>query len=635
MKRLLAFGLILLAGLLNGCGSDNSLADGPDNQGAGAAATIIELLTSSPQLQSDQTGATTVTLTAIAKDNTNNVVEGAVVGFNATSGSIQITQGTTDANGIAIATLSNGNDAGNRTITVTATSGGASATINILVVGTTLTISGPVSLGITDSGVYTVLLEDSNGAGIPNQTVTIDSANSNTLSAPSLQTGADGEVQVTLTADVGGDDTLTAMAIGLTTTRLVSVAPDAFVITSPLEGAEIPLGTAQDIVANWTVSGVPQVGQTISFTSTRGTLSAGAADTDGAGDTTVPAPVNVTSNSAGPGVLTALTPTGISTSLNVEFVATTVNSIATQASPTNVGTGQQSEISAVVRDPAGNLVKNQIVNFELTDFTGGFLSVASSVTDSQGSAQTFYTGGSVASAVDGVQIRAYVGDPVAPDAENTVSLTVAQQTLFVQIGTGNDLSEPTGASFAKEWNIFVTDALGNPVSNSPVQVSVLSEEYRKGFLVLGGDPQQWVYGPGVPVACLDEDVNRDGILQPAEDANGSGVIEAGNVATVAAVPVSAPGDDNCASAGAAGTSATATTNGLGIARVCVIYPQNFNLWVVATIEARASVQGTEGSSSQSFLLDAKAEDITNTSANPPGVNSPFGADLVVDCNPVP
>ena len=186
----------------------------------------------------------------------------------------------------------------------------------------------------------------------------------------------------------------------------------------------------------------------------------------------------MSSTNAGPAIITATTPTGLSTTRNVEFIASVVDTVSVQASPTTVGTGEQSEVTALVRDPTGNLVKNQVVNFELADVTGGFLSLASAVTNSQGQAQTFYTGGNVPSSVDGVDVRAYVGDPVAPAAEDTVSLTVAQQELFLVIGTGNDLFEPTTASFAKEWNIIVTDAVGNAVANAPVQVSVLSEEYR-------------------------------------------------------------------------------------------------------------------------------------------------------------
>lgn len=636
MNRLLSLGTILASVALAACGGGggNTITDpdGPPGGGGAPEAATIELLSTSPQLQSDQTGATTVTITAIVKDASNNVVPNVSVAFSANSGSLQVTRPVTDSNGFATAELSNGSDPGNRVITVSATDGNASASIDIPVIGTTLNITGPGSLPQGDQADYTIVLEDFGGSGIPNRTVEVSSSNGNTLSATNLVTGPDGEVQVQLTADNGGTDTLTATALGLTDTRDVVVSDDSFSLTAPTAGAEVNLGAVQTVTANWTVGGAPQAGQTISFTTTRGTLSAGTAVTDGAGNATV----TVSSTNAGPAVITASTPGGTTTTRAFEFIATAVDTVQVQASPTTVPTGDQAEITAVLRDPAGNLVKNQVVNFELTDVTGGFLSVASDVTDSQGRAQTFYTGGNVSSSVDGVTIRAYVGDPVTPVAEDSVNLTVAQQELFIVIGTGNDLFEPTTASFAKEWNIIVTDAVGNAVANAPVQVSILSEEYRKGFLAVVND-EQWAYAPGsgTPVRCLDEDVNRNGILDPGEDANSSGFVEAGNVATVAAVAADAPPDDPCTTAGAAGTDVTVTTNSQGLARVCVIYPQDHGLWVVSSIEARATVAGTEFANGQSFLLDAKAEDLTNVNASPPGQVSPFGGDTVVDCNLAP
>ena len=66
------------------------------------------------------------------------------------------------------------------------------------------------------------------------------------------------------------------------------------------------------------------------------------------------------------------------------------------------------------------------------------------------------------------------------------------------------------------------------------------------------------------------------------------------------------------------------TDSQGKARVCVFYPQSYNLWVDARIQAKASVQGTEFSKSQTFLLQALADDLNDVNVDPPGVVSPFG-----------
>ncbi len=52
-----------------------------------------------------------------------------------------------------------------------------------------------------------------------------------------------------------------------------------------------------------------------------------------------------------------------------------------------IGPNEQSEISVIVRDAQFNLVKNQIINFVITnDDTGGSLAGSPAVTDSQGQA---------------------------------------------------------------------------------------------------------------------------------------------------------------------------------------------------------------------------------------------------------
>jgi hypothetical protein len=113
----------------------------------------------------------------------------------------------------------------------------------------------------------------------------------------------------------------------------------------------------------------------------------------------------------------------------------------------------------------------------------------------------------------------------------------------------------------------------------------------------------------------------------------SGQLEAGNVALVAAVPPGASAADPCSAAGATGTSADVMTNSLGLARVCVIWPQNYSWWVDTQIEARATVSGTEFSAQQVFQLPALAEDINDISTSPPNRFSPFGPDA--DCSVPP
>lgn len=622
-KKLISVCLVVAAAALTACGGSNTITGQGGGGGGGGAITAssVQVLASAPQLPSDVNGLATVDITAIVRDANNVVLAGVPVIFSANgNGSLAVIDAATDANGTALARLSNGSDLSNRPITVNVAAGTVSGSVVVNVTGTRIRLTPPsATLSLGDAVAFTAVLEDSAGLGISGRPVAINSVAGNGLSATNLTTGLGGAVQFNLTATQAGVDTLTATAIGASAQSEISVSGDSFSIVTPAQNAEIALGAVQNVTATWAISGVPQVGQTISFTSTRGTLSSSTAVTNGSGQATV----TISSNSSGPALITASTPGGTQTTRNVEFVAVTADSLTLQAQPFTVQTGAQSTITAVVRDASLNLVKNKVVSFQIvTDTTNGSLSVAQDTTDSQGRATTFYTGGAASGGVGGVQIRAFVLD--TPAVESLVNLTVGGQALAISLGTGNALFEIGTATFAKEWVILVTDVAGTAVAGQNVQASIRSVNYRKGNLWVppGGD----AWGKEVEGVCADEDVNFNGILDPGEDLNGSGLLEAGNIALVAAVPTTAPVANPCAFAGAPGQAANVVTNAQGFARVCVFYPQNFNLWLDARIQAQAGVAGTETTKSQTFTLEALASDISTTSASPPGVVSPFGAD---------
>jgi hypothetical protein len=332
-------------------------------------------------------------------------------------------------------------------------------------------------------------------------------------------------------------------------------------------------------------------------------------NTNASGD----ASVTVSATNAGPAVITATNNAGTSIQLPIEFVATTPATLDLQADPFTVPTTQQSAITAIVRDANGNLVKNQLVNFVLNDITGGSLSVAQAMTNSQGRAQTFYNAGATTSAVDAVRIDATVQGTAVTDF---VNLTVARREVFISIGTGNQIAEPNEAQYLKQWIIQVTDAQGNGVSGVGVTASVLSVRYWEGQRDAPMGASHWQTRPGIEAlpaqGCPDEDVNRNGVLDAGEDANTSGRIEAGNILTVA------PHN---------GSGSSVTTDANGFALLDVFYPQEFAYWLEVTLEARTSVQGTEFKESTTFVPPGLDSDF-QVSTGPPGFQSPFGVDGV-------
>lgn len=653
MNRLLAFIIVLGTGVIAACGGggDNTLLN-PGGGTTQTSAATVRLYTSSPQLPSDQTGQSTVTLTALVLDVNGATLADIPVTFSKTPsdpGFITAPDPQTGPSGVQ-AQLSNGiGTPENRTITAMASApttggGSVSASISINVIGTKITVNGPTAMALGDTGDYVAVLTDSKGVGVTGKTLAIESSQSNSIIASNLVTDGSGTVRFQVEATQGGADTLTVRWLDMSTTYPLNVSNDTFAFTTPAANTEVVLSTTADVpvTVNWTVGGVPQVGKQINFTATRGTLSstqgpnpitpATSAVTDGSGNATL----FIGATNAGTALLSAtIDENGTTTTRTIEFVSVSPSSLNLQAGKFTVPVDEQTNIVATVRDAGFNFVKNQIVNFILVnDITGGFLSPASATTGSDGKATTFYTAGSVSGPTNGVEIRAEVVSNTA--VNDTVQLTVASKELDLVIGTGNELFEPTTASYAQEWNVFVTDSVGNAVANKEVQVGIRSTHYLRGQLVFGTDT--WVKESPLLSTCDDEDTNRNGILDIGlgEDGNNSGKIEAGNVALVAPVSDSAPADDPCSSAGASGTSAQVSTNTQGIARVCVFWPQDHSWWVNAQIEAQAGVAGSEFSAQKVFLLPVLAADVNSANTEPPNKISPFGVPSVAgDCSEPP
>jgi hypothetical protein len=190
---------------------------------------------------------------------------------------------------------------------------------------------------------------------------------------------------------------------------------------------------------------------------------------------------------------------------------------------------------------------------------------------------------------------------------DSVAMTVARKELFISLGTGNSISEPNESQYKIQFTVQVTDANGNGVASTPLTVSILSTRYLKGTRAYVNG--SWA-GYTAPVyTCTDEDTlvpatARNGQLDPGEDFNNSGRLEAGNIALV--------------------TPRQVTTNDQGFALLDVLYPQDHAYWLEVAIEARTSVQGTEFVRTQTFLVPGSTADFSTQTVAPPGPTSPFG-----------
>lgn len=124
-----------------------------------ASASGLSLSSSVPTIPAD--GSANATITALARNNNNNLIAGVQICFSSTSGGLVVANGnngcvTSDVNGSATATLSTAGNSTLQTITVTASTGSLNATTKVQVVpavsNTTLQLG---NTGVTGAATFT------------------------------------------------------------------------------------------------------------------------------------------------------------------------------------------------------------------------------------------------------------------------------------------------------------------------------------------------------------------------------------------------------------------------------------------------------------------------------------------------
>ena len=600
-KTFLAATLFALA--LAGCGGTDDGAFQNGSTPGNASVATVTVITDTPTIPSN--GLTPANISVLVRDSNNQFVKDVPVQFSSSSGGLVVTQPVTDTNGVAKATLLPSGDPTNRTITVSATASSHSGQTTVTVSGTTVSLQGPDSLVTNTAGSYEAVVTSSGGTPVPNQTVTLTSTPAATFSASSVTTDSNGRAAFTMTPTTGTSVTLNAAAAGATTSKAVTVSADSFAFTSPAADTAFGLAPATATLSTmWSSGGAPVSTGTVTFSTTRGTITSATSVTPAAGV----AAVTLNSATAGEAVVTATNSNGGSTQRRIVFVAATPTQLDVQANPFTVGITQSSTITAVARDANNNLVAGKTIVFGLSDPTGGSLSVGSAVTDSQGRASTVYNASTTTSASNGVRVTATVQGTSVTDS---VDLTVAGSPLFLAFGTGNQIEEVNNdTQYKLNYVVQVTDSTGGGVAGVNVSLSALSWDYIKGIRVAGATT--WGTQSSTPLPCTNEDrllataqTDFNGILDTGEDANNNGRLESGNIATI--VPGSGVTDAN------------------GFLQFSIYYPQEYAYYLSIVLRARTAVQGTEFTrQSLPFLLAGVSTDFNNITIAPPGMTSPFG-----------
>ena len=503
--------------------------------------------------------------------------------------------------------MSTQNDASNRTVTLTAQTGALVETVDILITGTEVTINGANSVILNDTAEYTLRVQDSDGVAIVNQTILLEAANGS-LSETSVNTGADGQATITYTATTSGEDTITASSLNASVEFELEVQQDEFSFVV-LPDEEISLNEAATISVQWLQDGTPAVGNNVTFSASRGEIiGAALVTTDAEGI----ASISIESDNAGFASITATgSETGNESTVNavaqVEFIAVEPFTLIADATPDLIGPdGQTSTITAVVRDPSGNLVKNTVVNFNVDDVSTGSISPSQSTTDSSGIASTVFTSGAPSSE-DAVIIRASVASDETITDE--VYMTVGDRAFDISIGTGNEIEEPDSTTYLKRFAVFVSDSAGQPVSGveltasgTPVKYSE-SGTYFKGFSEW--DEDESIHVLYVTATCLNEDIDGDGILDSGEDNNSDGFLTPGIVGTLTFAD-------------------TSVTDENGQAELEYRYPASYGGWYNIVITIFGQSTGSEASQNHYYSLGISSDDLTNEGAGLPA--NPFGSE---------
>jgi hypothetical protein len=517
-------------------------------------------------------------------------------------------------------TFDSGLTTANQAVLITASSGTAVNTVTINIIGTSVeftTSTTSVLLSGGNTATLTAVVRDGSGNLLPNVNLTMSSSGLGTLtnlatqlSGPSiaLTTNASGQATASYSAGATpGIDTITLSSPAGLKTVQVNVTGASFALTHNTAGTiNLSGGTAAFTLTWINTSGVAVSGSQAIFSVNQGLFGNGQATqtltTNAAGQATVDFFPNV----AGSATVTVSDGLGNNDSATITVVAANPSSVALQISPNVVATANTvtgstptATLTAVVRDAANNAVANQDVTFGIISGPGGGERVEPVVvrTNAAGIAtSTFFSGGQP-SAQNGVTVRATLNSNSLISGNAT--LTIGAQAARITFGTTNNISTLTvnglEVGYALPFTVLVTDNNGNAIPDQAITLGLYPLTFSTGFYT---DPDD-----GATLLIFDtfnnEDVNRNGILDPGEDGGtlypANGLLDPGNVASI---------------------PQTVTTDLNGFAAFNITYPKSYGNWVTVELGASTNVSGNLATTRLVTTLAVQDNDT-------PFINSPF------------
>jgi len=611
----------------------------------------ISLATSQIAVKSDNKEKATIS--AIVLDKYNSVLKDINVIFRASDGQLSVSSVKTDENGQASTQFSSGShDKTNRTVTVTAETGGLTPVqIPIVITGSSVEldadnssitlpsqaadytqISAILVINVTDAGGQGVFntpieltwkgtgdieIEDPSGIGIP------------TVDGFKLWSDVTGKASVLIKGKASGEVDVIASALGATAYKSFNVsAPGyAFGIVSPqLEPYSLVVGEPLPI----TVRGGPPGNYTVVFSSTSGEFDNTASVIEKASRPDGLATAVFVSDKAGMATVQVFNKGKYQTSDSIKLAVyqpiEKAKKILLQSSSSSVPVsngGTQNTITLRATVTTDYTTNNQVVGnapvlFSIINPTGGgeFISPVIVYTDNSGVATTRFTSGSLGSTANGVSVEA--GLLSIPEINEQIQIVIGGVAGSVAIGRGTsgDIKTVGTSAYALPMSVLVADANGNRIAGAMVSLNTWPAKYHTGYWKANvvydhaGKPYT-LDPPCLPVRTSDfpnEDINENLFMDPDEDTNNDGELTPPNSA-------------------AGNLPSTVITDENGVANFNLIYLKASAAWITNRVQASTYVHGTETVSSISFVLPNHYEDVCNL-PNSPFVNYTGAVDSI-------
>lgn len=205
----------------------------------------------------------------------------------------------------------------------------------------------------------------------------------------------------------------------------------------------------------------------------------------------------------------------------------------------------------------------------------------------------------------------------------TTNVVIGQTVGSIVIGRPTTIStvptDTTNTTYELTMNLLVSDSNGNPVPNAVVSLNVWPVYFRTGI---------YQYDKTLTPPCYtttyaefpNEDTNKNLILDAGEALTTAGAMTAAQITGIGsgtpggwATPYIVENTQLIPAPSAAGNvPATVTTDSNGLANFNLIYLKQYASWIVDQITATTQVQGTETSSSLTFVLDKTITDMSGT-----------------------